>query len=181
MPTNWPMVPGPQPKGRKKIHGGPYSVRTEEQVLDHRIREAEWYKQGQPMAYMAQELGVDLSVIKNDLHAIREDWRERAINTFEDKVWEEVAKIDYVEAQAWQQFFASIGEVETTATSIKTGLMASETVTVHTKKQSGPVAYLNVVLSCIDRRCKLLGLDAPEKSVSVVLAKVYTGFDPSKV
>jgi hypothetical protein len=52
---------------------------------------------------------------------------------------------------------------------------------ITTFERLGNVAFLNTVLACIDRRCKLLGLDAPEKHVSLVLAKVYTGFDPERV
>ncbi len=96
-----------------------------------------------------------------DLKAIRRDWREgtmQATNAWMDL---QLAKLDRIEAEAWGAWDRSKLDRVTTRQSKDAGGQTS--ASVEKAGRVGDARHMATVLTCIDRRCKLLGLDAPEK------------------
>lgn len=135
-----------------------------------RRRVAELYLQGQTQHEIAAVLNVAQSTISNELKAIRKLWRKSALVDFNEKIDRELAKIDLVEQTFWQAWLASCEDVE--QTTMSGGADGPAQVVRKTVKGKGNTACLTGILSCVDRRCKLLGLDAPK-----LMAVVDEDFD----
>ena len=111
---------------------------------------AEMYCQRALQVDIAAKLGVSQQQISYDLRIIRKRWQKSAIRDFDMHRAEELAKIDNLEMEYWRAWKSGAPEDQ----------RASQ--------------YLSGVMACIDRRCKLLGIDAPDRAnLSVDLA-----FDP---
>lgn len=74
-----------------------------------------------------------------DLKVIRGRWARSGIRDFDAARAQELAKIDRLESEYWEAWERVVPDDRTAP------------------------QYLSGVMSCIDRRCKLLGLDAPTK------------------
>jgi hypothetical protein len=105
-----------------------------------RARVAALYLQGRYQWDIAAELEVDPSTVSRDLKAIRAAWKASAVRDFDEAKGRELDRIDLLERTYWQAWLDSREEHQTTTP-----------------------AFLAGVQWCIDRRCKLLGLDAPTK------------------
>lgn len=93
-----------------------------------------------PYRAIARELGVSLGTIAKDVAKIREEWRDRLAQTYEEHVAEEFGKLDQVE-------------------------MALLPKVLHGGRDGG--ASLNaaqVWLAVSDRRARLMGLDKPQRA-----------------
>ena len=151
--------------------------RTPAQRLIDMQRTAEWYCQGKSIGEIAKLLGVDWAQADYDLRKIRAAWTDRAVKSFSEHVAEELAKLDQLEKQAWTAWTWSTqrkkeAEREKRALFTKDGspilradgkgqAMAVSSQRVAVKARDGDPRFLAVVFQCIDRRIKLLGLDAP--------------------
>ena len=76
---------------------------------------------------------------------------------------EQLAKIDRIECEAWDAWERSKLESVKTRQSKVEGDRKSTAATVDKEAQNGDPRYLSAVMSCIERRSKLLGLDAPSR------------------
>ncbi len=76
---------------------------------------------------------------------------------------EELAKIDALERTYWKAWRRSCKDREVQTAEKVTGDTARSKAATRREGQSGNPAFLAGVERCIDRRCKLLGLDAPRK------------------
>lgn len=130
---------------------------------------AERYLRGEYQTTIAEALGIDQATVSRDLKALRAAWLASAIRDFDAARAEELAKIDAVEAEYWQAWERSKKDKEI-AVQETDGTQDEKTKRPRIKKaylrkegQSGNPAYLAGVLTCIERRCKILGLDAPER------------------
>jgi predicted transcriptional regulator len=92
------------------------------------------YVKGRTQAEIAAELGISQPQVAYDLKDLRERWKASQDRTKA----EELARIDAIEAEAWKGHSDS-------------------------QDHSEKAAYLRTALSCVEKRCKLLGFDAPEK------------------
>ena len=73
-------------------------------------------------------------------------------------------RIDNLEAVAWDAWEHSKENKETSTTK-QVGNVTTE-ATTRLECQSGNPAFLEMVLKCIDRRCRLMGLDAKNEPVT---------------
>lgn len=119
------------------------------------------YCAGKTMKEIAKEIGdVGVTTIWRDLAAIKKQWVESSLRDFDSRRMAELGKLDAIEEQAiagWERSQRS----EKTVT-VKNNADGTE----HTTKvvgQAGDSAFLGRVIDCIDKRCKILGLNAPEK------------------
>ena len=115
------------------------SKRTRDQRERDLATIAKLYCEGQLQVDIAAKLGVSQSQISYDLRVIRGRWQRSAIRDFDTHRAEELAKVDNLEVKYWGAW-ESVNPVDRTAPQ-----------------------YLAGVMTCIDRRCKLLGIDAPLK------------------
>lgn len=112
--------------------------------------------QGRPYSLSPQ-------TIHYDLKTLRKRWLESSIRDFDHARSEELAKVDKLELTYWQAWERSIKSKQSTVTSKKEGQYAETSGSIKTEQRDGEPRFLAGVMTCIDKRCKLLGLDAPQR------------------
>jgi hypothetical protein len=126
------------------------------------------YLKGQSLRAIGKHLNLSHVQIKRDLDAIRDGWAHRVDLNIQELTNEELAKLDRVESQAWEQWDKSIGKKSKTTTksgrTVKDNVVDEKSVLEWT--DCGDPRYLAVIQKCIDKRCELLRLD-PDKSLKV--------------
>ncbi len=135
--------------------------RKKTEMENRRQRVSELYLRGSYQADIAVELGVDQATISRDLAELRKEWLERSINHIDQKKAIELAKLDRLEVTYWDAWEHSKLDAETEITKSTPNGHVHE---VRREGQSGNPAFLAGVMSCINKRCELLGLDAPKKA-----------------
>lgn len=139
--------------------------RTATEQAAHRAAIAAQYLRGATQADIAAALGIDRSTVSRDLAAVRAQWLAASVRDFDAQRAEELAKIDAVEREFWAAYERSKVTKEITLTEKRDGERASTHARVQREPRDGSAVYLDGVLRCIERRCRLLGLDAPERFV----------------
>lgn len=141
--------------------------RTHHQILRDRQLVADWYCQGITQAEIAERINEDRDyelsqqTISNDLRAVQKAWLESSLRDFDEMRAEQLGKIDRLEREYWRGWERSCEDAETVRNE---GPASGVEKIVKTKKgQAGNPAFLAGVERCVERRCKLLGLDAPVK------------------
>jgi len=149
------------------------------QVARDRRAIAERYLKGMLQVDIAEEVGVSQSTVSRDLLALHKGWLEDASRTFAEAKAKELAKIDELEREYWRAWRASCEDAETVTEKGRggAGRVTSGEKTVQRKGQSGNAAFLTGIQWCIDRRCKILGVDAPVKTAAKVGGKVAVSGD----
>ena len=111
------------------------------------------------LADIARKLGVHRSQITRDLQKVRAEWKESRIASYDERVLDELARIDRLEETAWQGWDRSILDAGTRTVKIvkREGGERSESWE-REEGQSGDPRYLAEVRHCIELRAKLLGL-----------------------
>ena len=132
------------------------------EIARDRRRAADLYLQGWLQADIAADLGVDPSTVSRDLKALQAGWLESALIDFNEAKAQELAKVDRLEREYWEAWVRSREDAETIRQ--EGNPKADPTKVVKTSKgQVGDVKFLNGVQWCIDKRCKIMGIDAPQK------------------
>lgn len=135
-------------KTQKEASTGPKASNAHELEL-RRQYVNELYLQGKYQAdiaaLVASRFGYEVTqqTISNDLRAVKEQWMRRSTALINEHIAEELAKIDQLEREYQAMFEKSKG---------KNG------------RRLGDVKYKMRVEWCIDRRCQLLGVDAPKRT-----------------
>jgi hypothetical protein len=102
-------------------------------------------------------------LVSRDIATIKGWWKASAIRDFDEAKGKELARLDALEAEAWQAWERSKQPHESTRTRRSTGRTPSDLAELKKEQRDGNPAYLMAILSCVDRRCKLLGLDVGPK------------------
>jgi hypothetical protein len=131
------------------------------EIASRRQQVAEMYLQGRSQAEIGEALSCDQATVSRDLTELRKEWLERSINHVDQKKAIELAKLDRLEVTYWNAWDRSQENAETE--------ISRDTPLGHVHEhksvgQSGNPAFLEGVLKCIQKRCELLGLDAPKKT-----------------
>lgn len=162
--------------------------RSRAEIERDRRRIADLYLQGWLQADIAKEIGVAQSTVSRDLVALHGEWKKSALLDFNEAKAQQLAKIDRLEREYWEAWQRSCrteetvtqrtkGEVERREDE-KTGKFVDTRPAELTKAQrdrTGDPRFLQGVQWCIDRRCKILGVDAPQKLELGDLTIHYTG------
>jgi hypothetical protein len=132
-----------------------------------RYKTSNLYLSGKKQSEIAIELGVSISQVSLDLKHLRVLWAKESIAAVSVKVAEELAKIDNLERQYWEAWAKSTKDHTKTINKAK-GKTASKIpdyseITETEVIKDGDPRFLQGIERCIERRCKLLGLDAPAK------------------
>ncbi len=161
-----------------KKKAAPKSSRAVRQA--HLARVATLYCQGVPNGQIAELTDRTASAITYDVNALLKKWQAEQIEGIDKIKVEQLAKIDVVEADAWDAWKQSRGvHVKRTRKTKSTELTQAarddaeefrikipvEEVerTRQKEKLAGDPRFLAIVLDCIKRRCDILGLDAPKQ------------------
>jgi len=150
----------------------PGKRRSTAQLTRDRRKIADLYLQGWIQADIAAELGISQQTISNDIAALQSDWLASALIDFNEAKAGELAKIDRLEREYWQAWERSCQDAETLTQKTHGAIQKRETedgqfvaerpaeVTKTAKGQAGDPRFLQGVQWCIERRCKILGVDA---------------------
>jgi transcriptional regulator with XRE-family HTH domain len=135
------------------------------------------YLRGMYQADIAKKLGVNQSAISRDLSALRKQWMEQSVGMIDQKKALELAKLDRLEITYWEAWENSKRNSEIEVTEQigsrdkkgKTEQIIPERVkkTKRVEGQSGNPAFLSGVLNCINKRCEILGLNAPSRNMNI--------------
>lgn len=144
--------------------------RVDTEVLARREDVARRYLQGQTQSEIADVFGVSQAQISKDLAAIRAAWLASAVRDFDALKAQELAKIDAVEREYWLAWERSKKDKEISVqeggeVDPQTRKPRIKKVVMRKEGQAGNPAFLAGVLTCIERRCAILGLDAPKRFV----------------
>lgn len=131
--------------------------RTKVQIEADRKETASLYLKGETQAAIGVRLGLSQQQIHYDLKRIRAAWLESALQDFDSKRAKELARLDHLETVAWTSFDKS------------------------SEDGPGDKRFLDVVHKCIERRCKLFGLDAPDKIRVGWESSLPEGYEPDAV
>ncbi|MEE4659019.1 MAG: hypothetical protein V2J89_01040 [Halieaceae bacterium] len=154
--------------------GGKGTKRGKKRTVKERERDlafiARHYLRGYSQNEIAVELGkatgtqVTRQQICYDLKKLQEQWREEQLEAIDELKARELAKLDHMEAEAWAAWERSKEQAEKTKKGRRTGgRNAGEYAEVQVEERIGDPRYMDLVLKCVEKRTKLLGLDAPIK------------------
>jgi hypothetical protein len=150
------------------------SQKTE--IAARRQQVGEKYLKGMPQALIASELGYDQATISRDLSELRKEWLDRSINHIDQKKGIELAKLDQLESTYWAAWEESKEDavIHTTGTTAKGFVNTTRTE----GRRPGNPAFLEGVLKCIEKRCQIIGINAPVK-VAPTNPNGDKSYDPS--
>ena len=139
----------------------PGKRRSTAQLKRDRRRISDLYLQGWLQADIAAEVGVSQQTISLDLKALQRDWLASALIDFDEAKSHELAKVDRLEREYWQAWGRSREDAETVRQEGKKE--GVDKIIKTAKGQAGDPRFLVGVQWCIDKRCKILGIDAAVK------------------
>jgi hypothetical protein len=126
------------------------------------------------LANLADQLGISVSTVRKDMRAIREQWREDRLRDWNERVEEELAKLDLAEQEAWRAVAVAqrpktvirrvqrpIEERDSEGNAVLRMRMVEEVE--QTTPGGADLNALNTLLKIMERRARLLGLDQPER------------------
>lgn len=121
-------------------------LRTKEQRQHHLSIIASRYLRGEHLTDIQKDLGVSYRTVLRDVRYLVNKWQESAIKDIAKAKAAEIAKIQEVEKAAWEAWQAS-----------KTKTVLSDGAPIDLD-DAGNAKFLDIVLSCIDKRLKILGV-----------------------
>lgn len=107
---------------------------------------------------------ISRQLISREISLILKDWHSQRIGNIDQQRAAEIGKINHLEETYWDAWERSVldAQKKTDKTVSAPDFLRTESSTT-TEGQSGNPQFLAGIMSCIERRCKLLGLDAPIK------------------
>jgi hypothetical protein len=131
-------------------------------IEERRARVSELYLQGWTMGRIADDLGHSIGTVSTDLKACREEWQLQRLENVDELITVELAKIAKIEAAAWDGWFRSCEDKTNCKDQVVVfeGTITDQWVQHFREGQAGDPRFLKIAQDCVDRRCKLLGLDA---------------------
>lgn len=138
------------------------SSRETTELAHRRQKIAEMYLRGEYQTTIAAAMGIDQAQVSRDLKMIRSLWLASTVRDFDTARAQELAKIDAVEREYWTAWERSKEDKEISVQEASADGKKKK-VSLRKEGQAGAPAFLAGVLSCIERRCAVLGLDAPKR------------------
>lgn len=135
------------------------------QIERDRAEIAQRYLRRQTQHEIATALGLTRELVKYDLQVIQAQWRKDTARDLDADKADALARIDELERTYWVAWVASQEDKEVTVQESGKGGTGGDRMKAQVRKEGreGNATFLAGVMTCIDRRCKLLGLDAPVK------------------
>jgi hypothetical protein len=129
------------------------------------------YLQGWLQVDIAEEVKLSQATVSRDLKALHKEWLADASRNFSEARAKELAKIDFLELTYWEAWRRSCDDAETVTQKQSIhqagdggpSQLVPKEATRTVKGQTGDKRFLDGVQWCIERRCKLLGLDEPDR------------------
>ena len=145
------------------------TTRQPAEIERDRRRIAQMYLQGMLQSEIGEELELSQPTISNELKLIQKEWFAERINDVHERKMLELAKVDNLELEYWRAWRRSQRNEETRKeVDTPRGFVSS----FQEKGQVGDPSFLQGVQWCINKRCELLGLDAPGRNINLNLDKL---------
>ena len=125
-------------------------------MTQHEVRASEMYLDGATYREIAIELKISHTRVVQVMQGLRERWRRDSWKNIELLMCRELRTIDAVENEAWEAWDRSKKNAETLQTKAAPGGKKTTTKTV--VGQVGDARFLQVVNDCVEKRCKILGI-----------------------
>ena len=151
------------------------NTRNKRQIEENRAEIASLYLRQLPLETIAEKIGIERTIVRDDLTVIRKRWQDSAVRDLDAAKDRELVKVDNLEREYWDAWQRSKESRETSLTEttdhpgpVPTGDAPADTpvivrrgskVSLRRESTTGEAVYLHGVAWCIERRCKLLGLD----------------------
>ena len=146
-----------------------------------------YYLRGWTQVAIAAEVGLSQQQVSIDIRTIQARWRKDTTINLDEHKSKELAKLDELEREYWQAWESSKSE-RTKARQESSGKVDKKTkkpvinkATMEKEDRDGNPAFLSGVLSCIDRRCKILGIDAPVEQSTTGKVTVHVIYDDTEI
>jgi hypothetical protein len=146
--------------------------RSKSQRLRDRRLIASLYLKGEYQSDIAAQLGISQGQVSKEIAVLHDDWRASALIDINEAKARELAKIDTLELEYWTAWKRSQEDAESEITKMQgTPPKANDAnpapAKLETQKkregQSGNPAFLRGVEWCINKRCEIIGVNAPTK------------------
>jgi hypothetical protein len=138
--------------------------RSPDQIRKDRTEIARLYLEGLTQAEIGLRLSLSRQQVGYDLESVRREWLKSSLMDFNVRKAQELAKIDHHERvcrAAWEE---SKQVREITTTEQVTGADGERVkAALRKENQTGDPRYLAGIQWCIEQRCKILGLNAPQR------------------
>lgn len=122
------------------------------------------YLKGERVEDIADDLAIPKRTAWNDISTLLEEYKHHAAKDAEAHVGEELAKLAKIEIEAWEQWEKSKTKGKESAvnkTTVKVGRSAKTITERETEKfidRVGDPRFLQILLSCHEKRAQMLGL-----------------------
>lgn len=123
---------------------------------------------------IAKSVGVSQATVSRELLGLQGEWASVSASKIDEAKARELAKIDNLEREYWDAWERSQNDAETVIEEAF-GVKKSKTQNKRVGQVGNP-AFLRGVEWCIERRARLLGLDAPTKAEVDNSGKVIVEF-----
>ena len=117
----------------------------------------------EPQAVIAAALNVAQSTISADIKVLVKRWQASALMDVDQAKAEELARINRLELEYWDAWEASQLDKESTIAEKVSGTETRTKAQKRSEGQCGNPTFLAGVQWCIERRCKIIGVDAPTR------------------
>ncbi len=137
-------------------------------------RIADLYLDGKEQSEIAEIIGLTQQQVSYDLKKVQAQWLQNTTMNLDAHKAEEIAKTLQTERMYRDIYHKSLNDFKAQTATLRTekpdGKKDKEKdkplpviQVIHTENRNGDPRALDGILKCIERRCKLLGLDAPQK------------------
>lgn len=147
----------------------PHEGKKKHKVADRRRQASQMILEGKGVIETSEALGVSRVTVWKYLKAIEEEWRNTNKANYEERLNQQLAKLELVADEAFAAFQRSIGEV--TKTTEKVNEDGETTETTVTETRAGDTSLLDVYRKAVMDQAALLGLKRdrfPEENVDKV-------------
>ena len=132
----------------------PFSTKIE--INKRRSEVAKMYLMGMFQYQIAAKVGVTQGQVSQDLKELNKAWAAGALDDISEAKARELAKLDLIEAEAWDAWQRSKGKTVKRSAEKKGSKKTLEKL--EETENVGDPRYLSQVENCIKGRCQLLGL-----------------------
>jgi len=142
-------------------------TRKKAERLSHLVRASDMYLHGYFMHEIAAELGVSRRQVGYDLQKLHKMWEEKAISTHEKMVQRTLARIDWLERQAYDQWILSLKGTPSSTTSYfetdEEGNPLPSRAVMHEAEDAGrgDIQWWNAIARCAEMRVRVLERGTP--------------------
>jgi len=125
-------------------------------AMDTKISAAMHLK-GYQLKEIGKELGNKVSMVFADLRRAKAEWREEYLTDIKESMLKQLKELDVLKQEMWEAWEKSKQDKDIVISGGKSG---DYTKTV---ESDGNPAFASQIDRIIERKCKILGLDAPQK------------------